>query len=76
LAIDRHQPVPPRSNRFIPETDICWMKSVYGLMLITGHPLVNRVLTSPYLWWSDPFLAGLDPCDRLHFRVLAQSQWQ
>src|SRR6266576_2950650 len=21
--------------------------------------MVNRVLTSPYLWWSDPFPAGL-----------------
>jgi hypothetical protein len=22
--------------------------------------MVNRVLTSPYLWWFDPFKAGLD----------------
>jgi hypothetical protein len=21
--------------------------------------MVNRVLTSPYLWWFDPFAAGL-----------------
>src|SRR4051794_35194418 len=29
--------------------------------------MVNRVLTSPYLWWSDPILAGLHPCDRPPF---------
>src|SRR5881227_2067025 len=29
--------------------------------------MVNRVLTSPYLWWSDPFLAGPDASDRLPF---------
>jgi hypothetical protein len=22
--------------------------------------MVNRVLTSPYLWWFDPYPAGLD----------------
>jgi hypothetical protein len=58
--MDRSQPVMPsrrESNRFIPETDILPIKSVYCLMLIplrlfstTGDPLVNRVLTSPYLW--------------------------
>src|ERR1039458_4604287 len=26
----------------------------------TLAPMVNRVLTSPYLWWFDPFPAGLN----------------
>src|ERR1700709_2669809 len=29
--------------------------------------MVNRVLTSPYLWWSDPFFGRSLPCDRLSF---------
>src|SRR3954453_6484715 len=42
----------------------------------TGRiPLVNRVLTSPYLWWSDPFSAGARGRPAAQ-KVLAFWQWR
>ena len=38
-------------------------------------PMVNRVLTSPYLWWFDPLPAGLDTRPAAP-RVLALQVWQ
>ncbi|MGH6713995.1 MAG: hypothetical protein ACREEK_34200, partial [Bradyrhizobium sp.] len=41
----------------------------------TLAPMVNRVLTSPYLWWFDPFpVAPSDP--RPLLKVLAFQTWQ
>jgi hypothetical protein len=41
----------------------------------TLAPMVNRVLTSPYLWWFDPFPVGRsDP--RPLLKVLAFQTWQ
>ena len=38
-------------------------------------PMVNRVLTSPYLWWFDVFpVGGLVP--RPLLKVLAYQTWQ
>jgi hypothetical protein len=41
----------------------------------TLAPMVNRVLTSPYLWWFDPLPVG-PPDPRQLLKVLAFQTWQ
>ena len=55
------------ANGFLPDLD--------ALDEPTLAPMVNRVLTSPYLWWFDPFPVGpIRP--RPHLKVLAFQTWQ
>jgi hypothetical protein len=41
----------------------------------TLAPMVNRVLTSPYLWWFDPFPVA-PSVPRPLLKVLAFQTWQ
>jgi hypothetical protein len=41
----------------------------------TLAPMVNRVLTSPYLWWFDP-LPVAPSITRPRLKVLAYLAWQ